>query len=115
MIIWSGYGFLVFLIVIVNSLIVNLITDLISGTEGFYQTNLIPLGISLLFSGLIIKILAKYFSKKRKAGSGTYIFDKVTIAHEDKHTFFFIQFPYWSYINVVIGTALIICQILRHH
>ncbi|MEP6846760.1 MAG: hypothetical protein ABI861_12185 [Panacibacter sp.] len=79
MIIWSGYGFLVGVIVFVDSLIAELITRLISGDNHFYNKNSIPFGCSLLLSGVIIFLLHNYFDNKKKEQKGTYIFDKITM------------------------------------
>ena len=108
-IIWSGYGFLVFVIAFIDSLIAELLTRFISNDENAYEKNQIPLGISFLFSALVISILFRYFENRRKENRGTRVFDKVTLAQ--KSTFFFIPFQYWSYIFTAIGIVVIITQI----
>ena len=111
MIIWSGYGFVVFVIALIDSLIAELITKSISNDENFYQNNLIPLGCSFLVSALIIKALSNYFEQKKKEGKGTRIFDRITIAKESH--LFFIPFVYWFYILGAIGILLIIAQLRK--
>lgn len=110
MIIWSGYGFIVIIIVFVNSLLANFITDWVTKNEAFYSTNMIPLGISFLVSGVTLLILTDYFDKKKKEGKGTRVFEAELIAAGDANRFFFIPFRYWSYIVSTIGTGLIIYQ-----
>src|SRR4051812_27698483 len=110
MIIWSGYGFLVFIIVFINSLLANLITDNVTNEPGYYDKHLLPLGLSFVFSGLIILYLTKYFARKQKEGKGTRVFDKVTIAGGDKNRLFFIPFRFWSYIMLAIGGCVIVFE-----
>ena len=112
MIIWSGYGFLVFVIVFANSLIANFITNYVTGDETYYDRNLLPLGFSFLFSALIIKLLANYFNKKKVENKGTYMFDKVTIAKGNENKLFFIPFIYWTYIMLCLGVGTILYQLL---
>lgn len=110
MIIWSGYGFLVFVIVFINSLIANLLTNYLTNDDSFYDRNLVPLGISFLASALIIKLLSDYFNKKKSQNKGTYVFDKVTIAKGNENKLFFIPFTYWTYIMATLGLAVILYQ-----
>jgi hypothetical protein len=113
MIIWSGYGFLVFIIVFVDSLIANLIADKIANEPGYYDRHLIPLGLSFLFSSLVIFYLAKYFARKAKEGKGTRVFDKVTIAAGDKNRLFFIPFRYWSYIMASLSICIFVFEFTK--
>ena len=115
MINWSGYGFIVFVIVFINSLIANFITNYFSGDNNFYDRNLIPLGISFLFSAFIIKLLSDYFNKKKAQNKGTYVFDRVTIAKGNDNKLFFIPFVYWTYIIACLGVGVIIYQLLARH
>lgn len=112
MIIWKGYGFIVFIIVFVNSLIAELISEEVSKNDHYYQENPIPMGISFFISGLMIFKINEYFDKKRSMNEGTHIFDKITITQND-HSLFFIPFKYWTYILVAISFILIIAKLLR--
>ncbi|ANI88516.1 hypothetical protein A9P82_03900 [Arachidicoccus ginsenosidimutans] len=113
MIIWSGYGFLVFVIVFIDSLIANFISDSITKDENFYSENLIPLGVSFLFSALVIMLFSKYFDKRKSEGKGTRVFDKVTIAKGNRNRLFFIPFQYWSYIMTCLGLGVILYQLIK--
>ena len=112
MIIWSGYGFLVFIIVFLNSLIANFATNFLTEDDTYYDRNLIPLGILFLFSALVIKLLWNYFNKKKIENKGTRVFDKTTIAGGDQNKLFFIPFRYWAYIICCLGIAVIFYQLL---
>jgi hypothetical protein len=82
------------------------------GNDNFYDTNKFPLGISFLFSALIIKMLSSYFNKKKAEKKGTYVFDKVTIS-KDNHRLFFIPFTYWTYIMACLGIGTLLYQVLQ--
>ena len=110
MIIWSGYGFLVAIIIFIDSLIAELTTRFISGDNHLYNRNSIPFGVSLFISAGIIFLLHNYFTEKRKEGKGTYIFDKITIASSNHHLFF-IPFKYWTYIAISLGVGVILYQL----
>ena len=112
MIIWSGYGFIIFINVFIDSLIAELISQSVTQNDKFYQENLVPLGISFIVSGAIIYFLKRYFDKKKANNEGTRIFDRVTISQK-RHHLFFIPFEYWTYIMVVVGILLIGYQIMR--
>ncbi|MBN8667254.1 MAG: hypothetical protein J0M30_07075 [Chitinophagales bacterium] len=112
MIIWSGYGFLVFIVVFINSLLANLITTYLTKEDSFYQTNLIPLGISFLFSAVVIKLFAEYFNKLKSENKGTRIFDQLTIAGGDQNKLFFIPFRFWTPILACLGFVLVSYQLL---
>jgi hypothetical protein len=112
MIIWSGYGFLVPIIVFIDSLIAELVTRFISSDNHLYNKNSIPFGVSLFISGGIIFLLYNYFTEKKKEGKGTYIFDKITIAKTNHHLFF-IPFKYWTYITVAFGAGVILYQLFH--
>lgn len=112
MIIWSGYGFIIFIIVFVDSLIAELISQSVTHDETYYQKNLIPLGLSFIVSGVVIYSLKKYFDRKKANNEGTRIFDKVTIAKKGHHLFF-IPIEYWAYIITVLGIVLIGYQMMR--
>ena len=113
MIIWAGYGFIVFIIVFVNSLLIEIISELFMHDDNFYQSNLLPLGCSFFLSALVIRLLDNYFNEKRNESKGTYIFDAVTIAKSNHHLFF-IPFKYWTYIMIVLGLGVIVYQTLRN-
>lgn len=111
MILWSGYGFLIFVIVFVDSLIAELITKYISNNENLYSNNYIPLGCSFLLSSIIIVLFSKYFEKKKREKKSTRIFDWVTIS-KGGHLFF-IPFAYWTYIPAIAGIGTLLWQLKR--
>jgi hypothetical protein len=109
---WSGYGFLVLALMIVDGVVFELLSrPFMNADSKYYETNTIPIGISSLVSAIIIRFLSKYFAKKKAEKMGTRIFDTVTIAQGGK--FFFIPFAYWSYILACWGFLSILWQLIQ--
>ena len=106
MIIWSGYGFIIFIIVFINSLLAELISEAATHNDNLYQENYIPLGASFLISGAVIYSMNIYFQIKRANNQGTRIFDKAMIANTGHHLFF-IPFRYWPFIMIMMGILTI--------
>ena len=107
MIIWSGLGFLVVVIVFVSSLLAEVLTETITGNDNLYQQNPIPLIVSLLFSSILIYFLGKWLNTRK---AKTYI-DKETgeeILLKNNHGLFFIQMEYWGIIIFLIAIVLLI-------
>lgn len=95
MIIWSGWGFLVAVIVFGASLAMELVTETLFRDDRFYQTHAWPLTLALALSGVIIWTLGTYLHAR---GARTVI-DKSTgqeLTIAARHTFFFIPMRYWG-------------------
>ena len=103
MIIWSGYGFLVAIVVFVSSLVMNLLTDAITGNENFYGQANLPFTTSLILSGIICWFLGRYLNKP---GEKTLV-DKESgeevVLSSARHRLFFIKMEYWGPILAVLG------------
>ncbi|WP_447640519.1 MULTISPECIES: hypothetical protein [Chitinophagaceae] len=110
MITWSGYGILAAIIIFLDASLANWISNIITNDESYYEKNLIPLGISLLVSGVIIRSFSQYFETKRREGKGTRVFDSVTIAAGNKNRLLLIPFQYWSYISSSVGIAIFLFE-----
>lgn len=100
MLIWSGWGGLVFLIIFLNSFITEKIVENITKNEYFYQENPIPLIFSIYISSIIIYFLGKWLNKNKVK---TYIEKDTGNEVISQHTFFFIKMEYWSFIIFVIA------------
>lgn len=102
MIVWSGLGFLVPVILIINGIIVDLLCGLITGNSQFYDQNKWPLTVVLIITGILCWFLGKYLNKPNDK---IYI-DKETgkeVQLRKSHRFFFIKMQYWGPILGVIG------------
>lgn len=94
-------------IVFVNSLLINLIANFVTGDSDYYSRHLILLGLSLLLSALMVRQLDELFKERKEQQRGTYVIDKKTLSGKE-HTFFFIPFRKWPGILACIGTGLIL-------
>ncbi|HEY4416167.1 MAG TPA: hypothetical protein VGO57_10780 [Verrucomicrobiae bacterium] len=105
-IIWTGKGYLVFVIVFVGSLLANFITDSKMGA-GYYDHHKWPLAISLLVSALICGSLGDYLRKR----SGRVVIDKETgrelVINESRPTLFWIPMHWWGAILFVVAVILL--------
>ena len=104
MIIWKGWGFIVFINTFLLSLAGEIISESITKDDNFYQSNSIPITIVFMLSGVINGFLGKWLNSRN---AKTHI-DKETnqeITIKNKHSLFFIPMEYW-------GVILIFCSIL---
>ena len=107
MIIWSGLGFLVAVIVFGFSLVFNLAFDAWWGA-GYYDAHKWPFGVSLLLSAMACWFLGAYL---RHRGAQTVI-DTTTgqemVLDRGHHQFFFIPMHLWGPILAVGGGVVCI-------
>lgn len=110
MIIWSGKGILVFIVIFLDSLFANLITDAVTHEDHFYNDNFLPVGVSFIISAIVIKLLAQLFTFRARKKMKT----EEEIRLMQKHDrLFFIPFVNWALICLVIGVGLIIYQCVK--
>jgi hypothetical protein len=101
MIIWSGWGFLVAVIVFGASLAMEAMTEALTGDNQFYQTHAWPLALALALAGVITWGVGKYFSTR---GAGR------TATTSDPHRFFFIPMRYWGPILLVLSLVSFVAR-----
>ena len=112
MIIWSGLGFLVFVVVFAFSLVFNLAFNAWWG-EGYYDTHKWPFAISLFLSAIVCWFLGLAL-RKRTART---VIDKQTgqeiVLDRSNHNFFFIPMHFWGPLLLVIGVIVLIIDLLK--
>jgi hypothetical protein len=109
MIIWSGWGFLVAVIVFGASLAMEVATEALTGDALFYQTHAWPLALALALAGVITWGLGKYFSARgarrmTDEGAGR------TMTTNDQHRFFFIPMHYWGPILIALSAVSFVAR-----
>ena len=112
MIIWSGLGFLVAVIVFGCSLALNFAFNAWLG-EGYYDTHKWPLAVSLFLSAIICWFLG---SALRKRTSRTVIdkeTGKETVLNRSNHSLFFIPMHIWAPILAAIGAVVLVMDLLK--
>ena len=88
MIIWSGWGFLVFLIVFVVSWLAECSVESSLHDQSYYQSHGWPLAAALICSAVVTWYLGSFLN--RQLG-------------RNEHRFFFIPMQYWAPILTVLA------------
>lgn len=104
-IIWTGKGYLVFVIVFGCSLIANLVSNAVVGS-GYYDHHKWPFAVSLLVSAAICWSLGDYLQRR----SDRVVIDKETgrefVINRSRHTLFWIPMHWWG--PILLAGALIL-------
>ncbi|MDM5428537.1 hypothetical protein SB773_16785 [Bacillus sp. SIMBA_074] len=109
MIIWSGWGFLVAIIVIINTLLGKVIFESITGDATYFQDHSWPMAVMFIISGVMSWYLGKYINKP----NGKVYIDAETgekVMFNKKHSLFFIKMEYWGPILGVIAIVTLITR-----
>ena len=112
MIIWSGLGFLVAVIVFGVSLAFNFAFNAWWG-EGYYDSHKWPAGVSLFASAIACWFLGSALRKR----TSQHVIDKETgkefVLDRANHSLFFIPVRMWAPVLVVIGCIVIVIDLLK--
>jgi hypothetical protein len=103
MIIWSGFGILVFVFAFGCSLAVNLFINPFFG-DGYYRTHGWPLALALAVAGALSWKVGNALNGRR----GKVFIDKDTgreVVLGPNHTLFFIKMQHWGPILIVLAFA----------
>ncbi|PFE09477.1 hypothetical protein [Bacillus thuringiensis] len=109
MIIWSGWGFLVAIIVIINTLLGKAIFGSITGDATYFQDHSWPMAVMFIISGVMSWYLGKYINKP----DGKVYIDAETgekVMFNKKHSLFFIKMEYRGPILGVIAIVTLITR-----
>jgi hypothetical protein len=91
-IIWSGYGFLVAVIVFGSSLLMELLTEKWTGDDNFYQNSAWALPVALVIAGLL-----------------SWLCDRILRpAPGVQNSLFFVPMKWWAPLLFVIALAILI-------
>src|SRR5262245_24718472 len=103
MIIWSGLGFLVFVIAFTCSLAMALFTKVLFG-DGYYTTHSWPLAVALAVAGILTWLLGNKLNRRQ----GKVMIEKETgreILLRPNHSLYFVRMHYWGPILIALGFA----------
>ena len=105
MIIRTGWGFLVAVIVIGCSLLAEVGVEAAMKNEHYYQDNAWPLCVALLVAAALVRPLARIFNRER---SEKELIDPDTgerhvLYSGGGHTFIFIPIEYWASLPAVLA------------
>jgi hypothetical protein len=112
MIIWSGLGFLVAVIVFGFSLALNFAFNA-WWSEGYYDTHKWPFAISLFLSAITCWFLGSSLRKRKSQ----IVIDKETgkelVLNRSNHTLFLIPVHIWAPILAVIGGVVLVIDLMK--
>jgi hypothetical protein len=112
MIIWSGLGFLVAVIVFGSSLALNFAVNAWLG-PAYYDTHKWPFAVSLFLSAVICWFLGSALCKR----TSQTVIDKATgkemILNRSNHRLFFMPMHIWAPILAIIGVIVLAVDLLR--
>lgn len=95
MIVWSGHGYLVAVLVFVSSLLMEVATENLTGNDNFYQQNAYALPTALVVAaGLILAIDHLVFS-----------------SDSSQHSLFFIPMKWWPLIVTGLAAVTFVTRI----
>jgi hypothetical protein len=103
---WSGWGFLVPIILIVCFVATNGIVDAILG-EKYYNTNGWPKLLAALLTAFLFLIAGWFFNHRDRITVDLETGEREVIGNNGGHTFFFIPMEYWSVPLVILSIALL--------
>jgi hypothetical protein len=111
MIIWSGWGFMVAVLVFALSLATELGVESYFGDDRYYQTHAWPLAAALLVAAAVTWL----WGSRLNRGPGRTVIDKQTgreevIGGPGRHRLFFVPMQYWG---PILAVGALVSLILR--
>src|SRR4051794_22056437 len=108
MIIWRGWGILVFIAVFSCSLAANVVANSVGG-KGYWETHGWPLACALLVAAAIIWPASVLLGKE----AGRVVVDERTrqrLVLRRAHDFFFIRLKWWTVILASLALLILVTQ-----
>lgn len=111
MVIWSGLGFLVLVITVAVSCLMNFVLDSQFG-EGYYSSHQWAAGVTVLIGGLISSMVGFVL----KSRSDREVIDVKTgerlVINLSSHTFFFIPMHWAGIVAAIIGGVVAVYDVM---
>lgn len=108
----SHKGYLVPIIIFLDLVASEFISEMIMQDQHFYQDNLYPRALSMLFSGLFLFLLDRFLESKNERIRDNRTGQEV-ILNQKTHSFFFIPIRYWAIFCIVISLATFLWEPLQ--
>jgi hypothetical protein len=109
---WSGFGYLVIVFAFGFSLIANLITNSVTGSEAYWDTHKWPLAASLFVSAAVCWLVGRLLHDQK----AQVLIDPKTgkeFLVRKSHTFFFVPMMWWGPLLVVFGLIALVVDFLK--
>jgi len=104
---WSGWGFLVPIIGLLQLAVMELVVNGLSGAPGYYENHGWPKLLGFLLGGSSIWLLASFL---RRRDAGRVLIDKASgreMVLRRSHQFMFIPMIYWAPIFGALGLVFL--------
>jgi hypothetical protein len=105
MIIWSGFGFLIFILGFGSAIGTELISENLTGDERYYQQHPAMISVAMLSAAILTYLLHLLLSRQK----GQVVIDKATgqeIVLGRSHSLFFIPVKWWPVIFLLIAVIV---------
>jgi hypothetical protein len=90
MVIWSGHGYIVAVVVFLSSLATEFVTERAYQDSEFYQASAWALPLALVIAGIVTAVVARLLPNEPYA----------------KHSLFFVKIQWWPVILLVLALAV---------
>ncbi len=108
MVIWTGFGFVIAVIVIGCVIATELITGTIAGNDSFYEANTWLLFFSFIVAAGITYALSKtIMAPKHRKLTDDETGEEVNFI-TNKHSLFFVPIKWWVHIFIVLGLSALV-------
>ena len=106
MIIWRGWGIIVFFVVFASSLVAQVLTNTLTGSGAYWKEHGWPFACALACSGAVIWLIDQRLSRGRdRTLVDVQTGERVVIRRA--HDFFFLRLRWWGVICVVLSVMLL--------
>ncbi len=112
LLIYSHKGYLVPIIIFLNLVAAEVISEMIMQDENFYQESLYPRALSVLISALFLHRLDRFLESKNESVKDNRTGQEV-ILNQKNHSFLFIPIRYWVIFCVVAFLATYLWEALN--
>ncbi|MCG8459152.1 MAG: hypothetical protein MI919_22990 [Holophagales bacterium] len=103
MIVWSGWGILVPILVFLVLIATQLVTEALFG-KGSYGASEHAQAIAFAVSAVLVGLVGTYMNRKIRIEIDEVTGDGFNV--QSRHSFFFIPFQYWGLIVLALGLTL---------
>jgi len=113
MIVWSGVGFFIALLISVSYVLCKWLVDVFY-YDGYFLTHLWATGVTLILSAILCAALVWVLRQEKWLDAlAKKTQSRPMIAPEKTHNFFFIPVLYWPVILLLLGSGILIWDLMN--
>jgi len=112
MLIWSGFGFLVFVAVVFWIMMDYYLVVTVTGSDAYFDAHTWHYGVALIIAAVCCWFVGQYFHKRpAKVLLDPQTGKEVVLRHS--HTFFFVPIRWWGPVLGIIAIVCFVKEFLR--